>query len=62
VRAFAANARAAVQANLIIEETTQLALYAEGLGGPTILTPDRINAAIDRCDSFSAEGTRRTRA
>ena len=59
VLAFAANARAAVQANVIIEETAQLALYAEGLGGPTILTPERINAAIGRRDAFGAQGTRR---
>ena len=59
VLAFAGNAQGAVTANLIIEETAQLALYAEGLGGPTILTPDKINAAIDRRDTYEAQGTRR---
>lgn len=59
VLAFAKNAQATVQANLIIEETAQLALYAEGLGGPTILTPEKINAAIDRRDTFEAQGIRK---
>jgi L-ribulose-5-phosphate 4-epimerase len=57
VLAFAGDARGAAQANIIIEETAQLALYAEGLGGPTLLTPERAGAAIKRRDSFEARGT-----
>ena len=59
VLAFADNARGATQANIIIEETAQLALYAESLGGPTLLTPERAGAAIERRDSFGARGTQR---
>jgi L-fuculose-phosphate aldolase len=59
VLAFSNSARGAAQANIIIEETAQLALYAEGLGGPTILTPERAGAAINRRDSFEAQGTQR---
>ena len=59
VLAFSNNARGAAQANIIIEETAQLALYAEGLGGPTILTPERAGAAIKRRDTFEAQGTQR---
>ena len=57
VLAFADNAKATVQANVIIEETAQLALWAEGLGGPTILTPERAGAAVKRHDDFAAKGT-----
>jgi len=56
VLAFADNAKAAVQANVIIEETAQLALWSEGLGGPTILTPERAGAAAKRHDDFAAKG------
>ncbi len=59
VLAFSNNARGAAQANIIIEETAQLALYAEGLGGPTLLTPERAGAAIKRRDTFEAQGTQR---
>ena len=59
VLAFSNNARGAAQANIIIEETAQLALYAEGLGGPTILTQERAGAAIKRRDTFEAQGTQR---
>ena len=60
VLAFAQDARGAAQANIIIEETAQLALYAEGLGGPTLLTADRAGAAVQRRDDFAAKGTQRT--
>ena len=33
--------------------------YAEGLGGPTLLTPERAGAAIKRRDTFEAQGTQR---
>lgn len=59
VLAFSNDARGAAQANIIIEETAQLALYAESLGGPTILTPERAGAAIKRRDAFEAQGTQR---
>ena len=59
VLAFSGDARGAAQANIIIEETAQLALYAEALGGPTILTPERAGAAINRRDTFEAQGTQR---
>lgn len=59
VLAFSNSARGAAQANIIIEETAQLALYAEGLGGPTILTPQRAGAAINRRDTFEVQGTQR---
>ena len=59
VLAFSNDARGAAQANIIIEETAQLALYAEGLGGPTILTPERVGAAIKRRDAFEAQGAQR---
>ena len=59
VLAFGADAAGAAQANIIIEETAQLALYAEGLGGPTILTPEGTGAALRRRDDFAAGGTQR---
>jgi ribulose-5-phosphate 4-epimerase/fuculose-1-phosphate aldolase len=59
VLAFANNARGAAQANIIIEETAQLALYAEGLGGPTLLTPERAGAAIQRRDTYEERGTQK---
>ena len=59
VLAFSNNARGAAQANIIIEETAQLALYAEGLGGPTLLTPERAGAAIARRDTFEERGTQK---
>jgi len=59
VLAFSNNARGAAQANIIIEETAQLALYAEVLGGPTLLTPERAGAAIQRRDAFEGHGTQK---
>jgi L-ribulose-5-phosphate 4-epimerase len=59
VLAFSNNARGAAQANIIIEETAQLALYAEGLGGPTLLTPERAGAAIQRRDTYEERGTQK---
>ena len=59
VLTFGPDAKGAATANVIIEETAQLALYAEGLGGPTILTPERAGAALRRRDDFAARGTRR---
>jgi hypothetical protein len=57
VLAFSNNAKGAATINMIIEETAQLALYAEGLGGPTILTPERAGAALKRRDDFGSQGT-----
>ncbi len=57
VLAFSGDARGAAQANIIIEETAQLALYAEALGGPTILTLEKVGSAIQRRDDFAARGT-----
>jgi L-fuculose-phosphate aldolase len=59
VLAFSNNARGAAQANIIIEETAQLALYAEGLGGPTLLTPERAGAAILRRDTYEERGAQK---
>ena len=59
VLAFSNNASSAAQINIIIEETAQLALYAESLGGPTILTPERAGAVLTRRDGFQAQGTQR---
>jgi L-fuculose-phosphate aldolase len=59
VLAFSNNARGAAQANIIIEETAQLALYAEVLGGPTLLTPERAGAAIQRRDAFEGRGAQK---
>ena len=59
VLAFSNNAKGAATINMIIEETAQLALYAEGLGGPTILTPERAGAAIKRRDDYEAQGTQK---
>ena len=59
VLAFGPDAKGAATANIIIEETAQLALYAEGLGGPTILTPEGTGAALRRRDDFAAGGTQR---
>lgn len=59
VLAFSNNARSAAQMNMIIEETAQLALYAETLGGPTILTPERAGAALKRRNDFLEQGNQR---
>ena len=60
VLAFGKNAEGAATANIIIEETAQLALYAESLGGPTVLTPERAGATLKRRDEFAAKGTQRS--
>jgi len=60
VLAFSNDAKSAATTNIIIEETAQLALYAEGLGGPTILTPERAGAAIKRRDHYETQGTQKT--
>ncbi len=59
VLAFSNNAGGAAQATIIIEETAQLGLYAEVLGGPTLLTPERAGAAIQRRDAVEGRGTQK---
>ena len=54
--AFGATPAAAAQHAIIIEETAQLARLAEGLGGPTLLTPEQAGAAVQRRDDFARRG------
>lgn len=51
------SAEAALRANMTIEESAEICLYAYGVGGPKPIPPEMINATRERAASFAAAGT-----
>lgn len=56
VLVFHPSARLAVQLGSIIEEAAQMAIYANALGGPTAIPAEMRAAALQRFESFAAQG------
>lgn len=59
VLAFHRTAAEALQVNMVLEETAQVAIYAGAAGGPVPIPPDMIDASHDRAAEFAARGTAR---
>ncbi len=57
VLAFADSAAGAVRANMVVEESAEIVLYSQGLGGPKPIPPEMIQATQERAASFSAAGS-----
>ena len=57
VLAFADSVAAAVRANMVVEESAEIVLYAHGLGGPKPIPAEMIDATQARAASFAAAGT-----
>jgi len=59
VLAFGPDPAAAARANLIVEETAQMAIFAEVLGGAKNISPELLKATVGRRDEFVRAGTQR---
>jgi L-fuculose-phosphate aldolase len=57
VLAFANSVQAAVRANMVVEESAEIVLYAEGLGGARAIPAEMIEATQARAASFARAGT-----
>jgi len=57
VLAFADSASGAVRANMVVEESAEIVLYAHGLGGPKAIPAEMIEATQARAASFAQAGT-----
>jgi len=59
VLAFGADPAAAARANLIVEEASQMAIFAEVLGGAKLIPPELLKATVGRRDDFARAGVQR---
>ena len=59
VLAFGADAAAAARANLIVEESAQMAVFAEVLGGARNIPANLLKATVERRDEFARAGSQR---
>ena len=59
VLAFGADPAAAARANLIVEEASQMAIFAEVLGGAKLIPPELLKATVGRRDDFARAGVKR---
>ncbi|MDH3444784.1 MAG: class II aldolase/adducin family protein [Deltaproteobacteria bacterium] len=59
VLAFGADPAAAARANLIVEESAQMVIYAEVLGGAKAIPPEMLKATVGRKNEFARAGTQR---
>lgn len=59
VLAFGADPAAAARANLIVEETAQMAIFAEVLGGAKNIPQAMLEATVGRREDFARAGTQR---
>lgn len=57
VLAFGVDPAAAARANFVLEESAQIALYAESLGGAKAIPPELRKATQERRDQFAQAGT-----
>jgi L-ribulose-5-phosphate 4-epimerase len=57
VLAFADSVNGAFRANMTIEESAEIMLYAYGVGGPKAIPTDEIAATRERAASFAAAGS-----
>jgi L-fuculose-phosphate aldolase len=57
VLAFGDSVTQAVRANMVVEESAEIVLYAHGLGGPKLIPPEMIDATQARAASFAQAGT-----
>ena len=57
VLAFGADAAAAARANLIVEESAQMAIFAEVLGGARNIPANLLKATVERRDEFARAGS-----
>jgi len=59
VLAFGADPAAAARANLIVEESSQMAIFAEVLGGAKLIPPELLKATVGSRDDFARAGVKR---
>ena len=57
VLAFGDSVTAAVRANMVVEESAEIVLYSQGLGGPKPIPADMIEATQARAADFAKAGT-----